>query len=131
MARRVMTFFVGLMFGFPAMSLTPAQAGSIEGNWNGSGVAVLKSGEKEPIRCRISYEKSSGRTFTISANCAHANGTFQQSGRIVQTSETSFSGRLYSDQYSVAGDISISLTGSSQTLKAVSEKGQATLTLTK
>lgn len=108
-----------------------AQSASIEGRWSGGGVAALKDGQREPVRCRVSYEKSTGRTFLINANCSHSNGTFQQSGRITQLSANSYSGRLYSDQYSVAGQLSISVSGSRQTLTATSDKGRATLTLTK
>lgn len=130
--RHVIAIIVAYLLPVMAfVAVAAEQAASVEGNWSGGGTVVLKSGQKEPVRCRINYEKSTGRTFVISANCAHANGTFQQSGRIVKVSENSYSGRLYSDQYSVSGDISIAVNGNSQTLTATSEKGQATLVLKK
>lgn len=108
-----------------------AQPASIEGSWRGDGIATLKDGQKENVRCRISYEKSTGRTFVIAAKCAHANGSFEQSGRVTQLGENSYSGRLYSEQYSVSGEVTITVTGTTQTVTAVSEKGQATLVLSR
>lgn len=104
-------------------------AASIEGSWHGSGQVRLKGGHVENVRCRISYEAGSGRTFVISATCAHSNGIFKQSGRVVQVSDTSYTGHVYSDQYGIAGDLSIKVSGSRQTLTAKSERGSATLTL--
>lgn len=108
-----------------------AYAASIEGSWSGGGTVKLNTGQAERVQCRIRYEKGSGRTFVLYANCSHSNGTFQQSGRVVQLSSSSYSGRLYSDQYSVSGDVSISVSGNRQTITAVSPKGTARITLSK
>lgn len=109
-----------------------AEAASIEGSWSGSGTVKLTEGGVERVRCRIRYEKSTGRTFVLHVTCAHSNGTFRVSGRIVRLSGGNrYSGRLYSDQYSVAGDVGISVSGSRQTLTAKSTKGTATVKLTK
>lgn len=108
-----------------------ASAASIVGNWSGSGRATLKNGEVERVRCRIKYDQGSGRTFVIYVDCSHSNGTFQVSGRVVQHSDTSYSGRLYSDQYSVSGQVSVKVSGNSQTLTATSKKGTATVSLKK
>ncbi len=122
----LLAFTFGLSLGEHA-----AQAASIEGSWSGSGTVRLTEGGVERVRCRIRYEKGSGRTFTLHVTCAHSNGTFRVSGRIVQLSGNKYSGRLYSEQYSVAGDIGISVSGSRQTLTAKSTKGTATVKLTK
>lgn len=108
-----------------------ANAASIEGSWSGSGTVRLTEGGTEAVRCRIRYEKGSGRTFVLHVTCAHSNGTFKVSGRIVQLNGSQYSGRLYSDQYSVAGDVGISVSGTRQTLTAKSKKGSATVKLTK
>jgi hypothetical protein len=106
-----------------------AQAASIDGTWSGAGKVTMKDGVVEPVRCRIRYEPGSGRTFLVHANCAHANGIFQQSGRVVQRSATSYTGHIYSDQFGVAGDVTIAVSGNSQTLTAVSAKGRASVRL--
>ncbi|MDH3579988.1 MAG: hypothetical protein OEM91_05100 [Hyphomicrobiales bacterium] len=123
----LLTFTFGTLLGEHA-----ANAASIEGNWSGSGTVRLTEGGTEAVRCRIRYEKGSGRTFVLHVTCAHSNGTFKVSGRIVQLSGGNrYSGRLYSDQYSVAGDVGISVSGTRQTLTAKSKKGSATVKLTK
>ncbi len=109
----------------------PALAGTIEGSWSGSGTVRLASGHVEPVRCRISYQESTGRTFVIRANCSHANGTFEQSGRVVKLGASQYSGRLYSNQYDVAGNLRITVNGGRQTLRAFSDKGTAQLNLKK
>lgn len=117
---------IGLFTG-----ITGSHAAGLAGTWAGGGTVKLKTGQVEKVRCRIRYEEGSGRTFVIHANCSHANGTFQQSGRIVKRSSSSYSGSLYSDQYSLSGNINISVSGNRQTLSAKSAKGSARITLVK
>ena len=108
-----------------------AKAASIVGSWSGGGSVKLTSGQVENVRCRIRYEQGSGRTVVLYVTCAHSNGTFQVSGRIVKLGNSNYSGRLYSEQYGTAGAVSISVRGNRQTLKAKSSKGTATVMLTK
>jgi len=108
-----------------------AKAASIAGSWSGGGSVKLTSGQVEKVRCRIRYEKGSGRTVVLYVTCAHSNGTFEVSGRIVKLNNNYYSGRLYSEQYGTAGDVSISVSGNRQTVKAKSSKGMATVILTK
>lgn len=128
--RFALTFVVAVATGLFA-GISDSHAATIIGTWNGGGTVKLTNGEVEKVRCRIRYEEGSGRTFIIYANCSHANGTFQQSGRVVRRSSSSYSGSLYSDQYSVSGDVNISVSGKRQTLSAKSAKGSARITLTK
>jgi len=113
------------------LTASAAWAASIEGNWQGSGRVKLSGGQVENVRCRVSYEASTGRTFVITATCAHSNGIFKQSGRVVQINDSTYTGRLYSDQYGVAGDLSVRVSGSRQTVTAKSNNGSATLTLSR
>ena len=114
-----------------ALVVDTAKAGPITGAWRGNGLVKLTSGKAERIRCRIRYEQGSGRTFVVHVTCAHAHGTFKTSGRVVKRSNTRYTGRLYSEQHDVAGDVSISVNGSRQHIKATSSKGSATVTLTR
>jgi len=108
-----------------------ANAASIDGSWSGGGTVRLKEGGVEKIRCRIKYEPGSGKTYVLYANCAHSNGTFKQSGRVVKRSGSLYTGRLYSDQYNVSGDLNITVSGKKQIINAKSPKGSARITLTK
>lgn len=122
----MLTVALGALAG-PGVAL----AASISGTWSGNGTVNLNTGEKEVVRCRIRYEEGSGNTFVLHVTCAHSNGTFQQSGRVVQLSANSYSGRLYSDQYDVSGDVTIIVSGNRQTITAKSAKGTAYLVLTR
>ena len=128
--RYILACLLALVLG-AFQSADVAKAASIEGTWSGGGTVRLTSGGVEKVRCRMRYEKSTGRTFVIHVTCSHANGTFRVSGRIVKLSASRYSGRLYSDQYSVSGDVGISVRGTRQTVTAKSAKGTATVTLTK
>ena len=128
--RYVFTCLLVLAFG-AFQGASSANSASIEGTWNGGGTVKLAAGGVEKVRCRMRYEKGTGRTFVIHVTCSHANGTFRVSGRIVKLSASRYSGRLYSDQYSVSGDVGIRVSGNRQTVTAKSAKGTATVTLTK
>lgn len=106
-------------------------ASNIVGSWSGRGSVKLTSGQVEPVSCNVSYEEGGGRTFVLNARCATTAGTFVQSGRVVQRSSSSYTGRLYSEQYSVSGDVSISVSGSSQTVRVSSPKGHGSIRLNK
>lgn len=113
------------------LATTASAAASILGSWSGRGTVKLTSGQVEPVSCNVRYEEGGGRTFVLSARCASTAGTFVQSGRVVQRSSSSYTGRLYSDQYSVSGDVVISVSGSSQTVRVSSPKGSGSLSLRK
>lgn len=121
-----------LALGFgPFAGAAHAKPASIEGSWIGGGSVKLKSGQIETVRCRLSFSKSTGRTFEMSANCSTTNGTFRQSGRVVQLKANRYSGRFYSDQYSVSGNVVISVRGRRQSLNLKSPKASGTLSFSK
>ncbi len=121
----VLTFAVSMLTGGHT-----AQAASIAGSWSGSGFVQLKTGQKERVRCRVSYSKSTGRTFGLSATCASTAGTISQSGRVVQLKGGNrYSGRLYNPEHNVAGKIVVSVNGLHQTVTVTSSQGQGKFTL--
>jgi hypothetical protein len=121
-----------LALGMPVATSASAAA-NIIGSWSGRGSVRLTTGQVEPVSCRISYEKGDkkGKTFVLSATCATTAGTFAQSGRVSKRGSSSYSGSLYSDQYAVSGKLSISVSGSSQTVRVSSSKGSGSLKLRK
>ncbi len=114
--------------------VTSATAASILGSWSGRGsVTLIPSGHVEPVSCRVSYEKGDdrGRTFVLHATCATTAGTFEQTGRVVKLSSSKYTGRLYSGQYDVTGDVTVSVSGSRQTVIVTSSKGKGKFKLRK
>ena len=126
--RHIVAFLLTLIVGGFSVEAV-AKTAPIAGSWAGNGSVKLKTGQIEKVRCRIKYEKGSGRTVVLYVTCAHANGTFQVSGRVVKKSNTYYTGRLYSEQYGTAGDVGITVSGNRQTVKAKSEQGTATVIL--
>ncbi len=121
---------LAMALGMP-IATSASAAANIIGSWSGRGSVTLTSGQVEPVSCRVSYEKGDdkGKTFVLNATCATTAGTFVQSGRVSKRSSSSYSGSLYSDQYSVSGKVSISVKGSSQTIRVSSKKGRGSLSL--
>jgi hypothetical protein len=121
---------LAMALGMP-IATSASAAANIIGSWSGRGSVTLTSGQVEPVSCRISYEKGDdkGRTFVLYATCATTAGTFEQSGRVSKRSSSSYSGSLYSDQYSVSGKVTVSVKGSSQTLRVSSKNGRGSLSL--
>ena len=116
------------------LAASASAAASIIGSWSGRGsVTLIPSGQVEPVSCRVSYEKGDdrGKTFVLHATCATTAGTFAQSGRVVKLSSSKYTGRLYSDQYAVSGDLIISVRGSRQTVRVSSAKARGVLKLNK
>lgn len=123
---------LAMALGMPVATSASAAA-NILGSWSGRGSVRLTSGQVEPVSCRVRYEKGDekGRTFVLKATCATTAGTFEQSGRVSKRSASSYSGSLYSDQYAVSGKVTISVRGSSQTIRVSSPKGSGSLSLSK
>ena len=121
---------LALALGLP-LTASVASAASIVGSWSGRGTIRLTSGQVEPVSCSVKFEKSSGRTFLIHARCSTTAGIFEQSGRIVKRSSGKYSGRMYSDQYAVSGDLNISVSGKIQTVRISSSKGSGSIKLRK
>ncbi len=121
---------LAMALGMP-IGTSASAAANIIGSWSGRGSVTLTSGQVEPVSCRVSYEKGDdkGKTFVLNATCATTAGTFVQSGRVSKRSSSSYSGSLYSDQYSVSGKVTVSVNGSSQILRVSSKKGRGSLSL--
>ncbi len=121
---------LAMALGMP-IATSASAAANIIGSWSGRGSVTLTSGQVEPVSCRISYEKGDdkGKTFVLNATCATTAGSFVQSGRVSKRSSSSYSGSLYSDQYSLSGKVTVSVKGSSQTLRVSSKNGRGSLSL--
>ena len=121
---------LAMALGMP-IATSASAAANIIGSWSGRGSVTLTSGQVEPVSCRVNYEKGDdkGKTFVLNATCATTAGTFVQSGRVSKRSSSSYSGSLYSDQYSLSGKVTVSVKGSSQTIRVSSKKGRGSLSL--
>ena len=130
-----MRFLLACVTAFALGALTPpviAAPDVLAGSWSGGGTVKPNNGASEAVRCRVKYTKDTGRTYLINATCSVPGvGRYQQTGRVVKVSNSRFTGRLYSEQYSVTGNVVISVSGSRQTISLSSSKGTGRLNLSK
>lgn len=111
-----------------AMFSAPVQAQSLEGSWRGGGTVHYEGGV-EQVRCRVHFEKGSGRTFTFTASCATAGGRYEESGRVVKLSGNRYTGSVYNAQHNVSGKVTLFVRGAQQSVTVTNPKGSAKLVL--
>ena len=113
------------------LSLRPAGAASLEGTWSGSGVVNPKDGQREKVRCRISYKRESAKVFAIVAKCATSSVKMRQTGKLLEVNPTRYIGDFYNPDYDVTGRVRVIVKGSVQTLTFQSPRGSGSVTLRK
>jgi hypothetical protein len=102
----------------------------LTGTWKGGGSVSFSSGSREKARCRATFSPTSKTTYEYSATCATQSGTASASGH-VRGNGTNFKGSFYNAEFDANGSISITVHGSSQTVRLMSPKGSALLRLSR
>jgi hypothetical protein len=113
------------------LSVGKADAASLEGVWSGSGVVNPKDGPREKVRCRISYRRESEKVFGLTATCATRSNKFQQTGKLLMVSATSYVGDFHNPAHDVSGRVRVIVRGSRQTVTFQSARGSGRVTLRK
>jgi hypothetical protein len=116
-----------------AVALAPQAAlaePGLTGTWKGGGSVSFSSGSRERARCRATFSPTSKTTYEYSATCATQSGTASASGH-VRGNGTNFKGSFYNAEFDANGSISITVHGSSQTIRLMSSKGSALLRLSR
>ena len=73
-------------------ALTPAlAASSLQGQWRGSGT-VSHRNTADKVNCRVSFQKLSATSFSVSSQCATDTGRYDVSGRVVASGGNRYSG---------------------------------------
>ena len=93
-----------------------AQAADIVGTWSGGGYAKITDGDKERVRCRITYERQGIKTFSVHAVCASPSVRVLQTGTILRATTNTYLGSLRNMDYNVTAKVRIRVSGSSQTI---------------
>jgi hypothetical protein len=102
----------------------------LTGTWKGGGSVSFSSGSRERARCRATFSPTSKTSYEYSATCATQSGTASASGH-VRGNGTNFKGSFYNAEFDANGSISITVHGSSQTIRLISSKGSALLRLSR
>ena len=114
-----------------AQSASPAAAASLAGSWSGGGSIKPASGQRERVRCRVSYSRLTRKVFSVSARCATSSATIRQTGELLMIRPNLYVGDFYNRQFDIRGRIRVVISGSSQTVTLSSRNGNGRLRLRK
>ena len=106
-----------------------ASAEELAGSWRGGGSVSFLSGSKERARCRATYAKQSASSYAMSATCATASGSINQSTNLRKVGANSYRGSFHNLEYDTSGSISVTVHGGSQNVSISATKGSASLSL--
>jgi hypothetical protein len=110
-------------------ALTPAlAASSLQGQWRGSGVVSHRK-STDAVRCRVSFQRLSATSFSVSSQCATQTGSYDVTGRVVASGGNRYSGPVQGQ--GVTGTAVIVLQGSHLSVTVTSKRGSAKLSLSR
>lgn len=113
------------------LQATSSVAAPLQGSWSGSGYVKPKAGQRERVRCRVSYTRLSRKVFAVSARCASASATLRQTGTVLMVRSNVYVGDFYNSQFDVRGRIRVMVSGAKQTVKLLSSDATGQLNLRK
>lgn len=90
-----------------------AEPAGLEGSWSGGGTVRFPSGESERARCRASFRKRGGSSYSMTAVCATPSARVEQTAQLERTGGNRFSGEFSNAEYGVSGSINVTLSGNS------------------
>lgn len=106
-----------------------AFAETLRGTWVGSGHINPGNGQRERVRCRVTYSPRSARIIGVVATCASPSATLRQTGELVKVSESRYVGDFYNSQFDLSGRVRVLLSGGRQTVTLSSSRGGGSLVL--
>jgi hypothetical protein len=110
---------------------TGTRAETLSGTWSGNGFVKPKEGERESVRCKVTYNPEGASTVGVTATCASASTTIHQTGQLTMVSQTRYVGDFYNSEYDISGRIGVTISGSSQTVTFSGARGSGSLSLSK
>lgn len=108
-----------------------ASASDIAGSWTGTGSIMMPSGARESARCNVSYSKASSSAYTAFATCATKSARVTQSARLHRVGGNAYEGSFHNSEYNVSGSMSVTVSGSSQSVYLSGGGGQAQFKLSR
>lgn len=117
---------IALAFGMP---FATAQSKDISGQWSGAGYAHLASGQKENVRCRVTYNRESSKVFEVNAVCASPSLRIWQTRNVLKATKNTYVGNLHNDEFDISARVRIVVRGSRQSITMRAGEGSGKLTL--
>lgn len=108
-----------------------AAAADIAGSWTGTGSIMMPSGARENARCNVSYSKASGAGYTAFATCATKSARVTQSAKLRRVGGNAYEGSFHNNEYNVSGSMSVTVSGSSQSVHLSGGGGEASFRLSR
>lgn len=128
-SRTASTIGTAVACGVLTLGMPQASAASIEGRWSGGGYVQPANGQRERVRCRVQISRQSSKVYGVSATCASASTTINQTGELLRVNPSRFVGDFYNRQYNVSGRIRAVLSGSSLSVTFSGGAGSGSLSL--
>ena len=107
----------------------PAVADSLEGQWRGSGVVSHRKAKDNTVRCRVSFQRLSTTSFSVSSQCATETDRYDVRGRVVASGGNRYSGPVQGE--GVTGTALIVQSGNRLSVTVTSRRGTAKLSLSR
>lgn len=117
--------------GMSLCGLSALAAEPLQGTWTGTGYVKPSKGERESVRCKVSYNPEGSSVVAVSATCASSSITLHQTGELSMVGPGRYVGDFYNAEYDVSGRIQVSVSGSSQTVTLSGPRGGGSLSLSK
>ena len=110
-------------------ALTPAlAASSLQGQWRGSGVASHRN-STNAVRCRVSFQRLSNTSFSVSSQCATETDRYDVTGRVATAGGNRYSGPVQGR--GVNGTAVIVMSGNRLSVTVTSKRGSVRLSLSR
>lgn len=129
MLRILASLAVMILGAILASSAIAAPAG-LDGSWSGSGIAKYQ-GRTDRLVCRVSFSRYGDKSYKVSSNCSSGGSSYEQNGVVSTSGGSSYSGNIVNPQFNERGRVAISQRGSSLSVTVTSERGTATLSLSR
>ncbi len=102
---------------------------NIVGAWSGSGSLVLPSGATERAKCKVSFNKSGGKSYGMNAVCASSSAKVAQTAMLAQVGPNRYVGEFTNAEFGVTGTISLTVNGSNLSANLQGGGGSAVFNL--
>lgn len=129
--RKRLACAIGILAGLHGLQAPQAVAQTLNGSWTGSGFVKPTSGQREKVRCRVRYSKQSAKVYGVSARCASASTTLNQTGELLKVRPNLFVGDFYNAQFDFRGRIRVVISGKSQRVTLSGDGASGSLRLRK
>lgn len=119
-------FIAATVLGMAAIAgPAAAEPGSLDGNWSGGGSLTYPSGAKESARCKASFKRKTGTSYSVNARCASASGKIEQTATLQEVGDNRYTGSFFNTEFKVDGTITVTLQGNSQSVLISSPAGSS------